>query len=491
MEVSWWMIGAFGLTLGLCCWGSGTASHYLAQDPQSESTSSLTHPLLLLREVAPVTNCIYELLPARAIARAKELDEYFAEHGKPLGPVHGLPISIKAHIGPEGRENPVGFVGWVGRKNVEDANVVKIHLEAGAVVYARTTEAQGPMALETHSNLFGTTTNPHNTATSAGGSSGEELALLALRGSPLGIGIRGPAANCGLYGLKPSTDRLPIIGLSAYVLGCGTILGTIGPMSSTLGGLEIFMKTVLRSKPWLSDPLLHPIPWRDDEPHIHQDGKKLTVGVMWTDGVVNPVPAVTRALREVEEALEILTKIYAPHGGDAFKRHLGSSGEPYNSLTAWTTRDAPGVEKLSFQGVWDWKFKCDVFRYRYMQGISITLSPQRWTSFSAPCTQRLPPYMKHLNTGDWGYTSLWNLLDYSAVSFPVTKIDPGENAKDTLYTPRNEFDSWVQEHYDPKKQRDIPVCLQLVAKRLEEEKLFQALREIKDSVGVPFKDCLA
>ncbi|PYI04565.1 glutamyl-tRNA amidotransferase subunit A [Aspergillus sclerotiicarbonarius CBS 121057] len=461
-----------------------------------------------------LTNCIYELLPDRAILQARKLDDYFAKHGKPSGPLHGLPISVKAHVGVEGHNNAAGFVGWLGRKSKEDANVVKILLQAGAVIYARTTEPQGLMALETRSNITGTTTNPHNTATSAGGSSGGESALIALHGSPLGIGsdivggsIRSPAANCGLYGLKPSTGRLPLIGISAYAIGCETILGVIGPMSSTLGGIDLFMKTVLGSKPWLNDPLLHPIPWRDHESHIHHNGKELTVGVMWSDGIVTPAPAVTRGLKEVverlklvsdieviewkpfqqKEALEILTKLYTPDGGEAFRAHLELSGEPYTPLTAWTVRDAPGIEKLSFQGVWDWTFKREVFRYTYLQ---------EWNSVAPEmdvilCPAYPTPAPLHDTSRYWGYTSIWNLLDYPGVVFPVTKIDTVRDAKDTTYIPQNEFDSWCYESYDPQKQRDVPISLQLVAKRLEEEKLLQALKEIKQKIGLPFVDCLA
>ena len=69
------------------------------------------------------------------------------------------------------------------------------------------------------------------------------------------------------------------------------------------------MKAVLGSKPWLSDPLLHPIPWRDHESHIHQDGRNLTVGVMWNDRVVTPAPAVTRCLQEVVERLKLVSGI--------------------------------------------------------------------------------------------------------------------------------------------------------------------------------------
>ncbi|KAE8414835.1 hypothetical protein BDV36DRAFT_298671 [Aspergillus pseudocaelatus] len=83
----------------------------------------------------------------------------------------------------------------------------------------------------------------------------------------------------------------------------------------------------------------------------------------------------------------------------------------------------------------------------------------------------------------WGHTSVWNLLDYPAIVFPVTKVDARRDARDTTYTPRNEFDSWAHEHYDAQKQQDVPVCLQLVAKKLEDEKVVQALEAIKEKIG--------
>jgi Asp-tRNA(Asn)/Glu-tRNA(Gln) amidotransferase A subunit family amidase len=86
-------------------------------------------------------------------------------------------------------------------------------------------------------------------------------------------------------------------------------MGTLGPISPTLGGVELFMKTIIESKPWAKDSMMLPIPWRDQEKHIHLDNKKLTVGVMWTDDVVTPAPAVTRALKEVVERLKLVDSI--------------------------------------------------------------------------------------------------------------------------------------------------------------------------------------
>jgi len=88
------------------------------------------------------TNCVTELLPERAFARAQELDEYFEEHKKPRGPLHGLPISVKEHVGMEGLGLNTGLVAWADKKADEDALLLQILWQAGCVFYVRTTEPQ-------------------------------------------------------------------------------------------------------------------------------------------------------------------------------------------------------------------------------------------------------------------------------------------------------------------------------------------------------------
>ncbi len=100
-------------------------------------------------------NCVTELLPERALARAAFLDEYIATHKKPIGPLHGVPISVKEHVGMKGLDLNAGFISWVGRTGEEDAYLLQILWAAGAVFYVRTTEPQTLMHLETSSNLYG------------------------------------------------------------------------------------------------------------------------------------------------------------------------------------------------------------------------------------------------------------------------------------------------------------------------------------------------
>ncbi|KAF4633614.1 hypothetical protein G7Y89_g4506 [Cudoniella acicularis] len=480
----------------------------------TEEIAITEHPLeLLIASLAngelTSTNCVYELLPTRALSRAQELDAAFSKGG-PVGPLHGLPISVKEHIGIKGLSNTAGFVGWENRKNSDDSNILKILLEAGAVLYVRTTEPQGLMALETCSNITGITTNPHNTSLTPGGSSGGEAALIALGGSVLGIGsdiggsIRSPAANCGIYGLKPTPGRLPVIGLAACMIGCEMITGTIGPMSRTLEGLDLFMKVVLSSKPWTKDLSLHQMPWGPTDLSSIQElpKRKLTIGVMLDDGVVKPSPPVLRALEEVVEKLKLIPDIevvswkpykhdygieillYAPDGGEGFFDALKTSGEPCDPLLAWILRDQPGIETLDHYGVRHWTMEREIFRYEYLQEWNNT-APEMDIILCPVGPLPAPP----LGTSRyWGYTSIWNLLDYPGVVFPVTKVNQELDKKDDTYVPRNEMDKFYHDNYDVNQQKDAPVALQIVAKKMEDDKTIQSLKVITKLIGLPFVD---
>jgi amidase len=108
--------------------------------------------------------------------------------GKLVGPLHGLPVSVKEHIDLAGTPATSGLVAWKDNMSPEDALIVKILREAGAIFHVKTTNPQTLMSLETNSNLFGRTVNAFNRNLTPGGSSGGEAALIAMRGSVLGIG---------------------------------------------------------------------------------------------------------------------------------------------------------------------------------------------------------------------------------------------------------------------------------------------------------------
>lgn len=409
------------------------------------------------------------------MARAKELDEHYREHKTPIGPLHGLPISVKEHIGMKGKGLNAGFVSWWDRRGEDDANVLKILWKAGCVFYARTTQPQTLMHLETSNNLYGVTRNPFNRDLTSGGSSGGEGALIGLRGSCLGIGsdiggsVRSPSANCGLYGLKPTSYRVPTDGWSATMAGEEQIVPVLGPLSTSLEGLKLFMKTVLAAKPWLIEPSLVPIPWKDQEAQLSiSTSRKLKVGILWSDGIVKPHPPIIRALNEVadklkgvseveivswtpyrhDEAWEIIASLYFPDGANEEKEAIDASGEPWRPLSEFIIKENPYVKHLSIEEVWYWTVRRESYRRAYAKvwndtatGVGSSGEPEGMVDvILAPVGPGVAPPLDHARY--WGYTSQWNLLDYPALVFPVSRVNPEIDVTDEGYKPTNEKDDF-------------------------------------------------
>ncbi|KAG6978210.1 putative amidase [Fusarium oxysporum f. sp. conglutinans] len=119
-----------------------------------------------------VTCCLTQWLMEEAIDQAQRLDTYYNEHGKPLGPLHGLPISIKDHIQVAGASSSQGCIISISPDN-QDSDIVAILRRQGAVIYCKTNQPQSMMHLESDSH-WGRVLNPFNVHLSAGGSTGGE-----------------------------------------------------------------------------------------------------------------------------------------------------------------------------------------------------------------------------------------------------------------------------------------------------------------------------
>lgn len=261
-----------------------------------------------------------------ALEHASILDAYYRKHNKPIGPLHGLPISLKDQFHVKGAETTMGYVGWIGTFEGQKGTGKERHLESqlvtdlrqlGAVFYCKTAVPQSLMTPETHNNIIGYLLNPKNRHLSAGGSSGGEGALLGLRGSPVGMGtdiggsIRIPASFNGLYGLRASTGRLTYEGTPNSMDGQESVPSVVGPLATTIRSLAFVMKAILSKKPWLHDPMVIELPWREDhERRLHaiigklESSERLSFGVMRRDDVVLPSPPIRRAIEIVVKALE-------------------------------------------------------------------------------------------------------------------------------------------------------------------------------------------
>ncbi|TGO43709.1 hypothetical protein BCON_1009g00010 [Botryotinia convoluta] len=298
-----------------------------------------------------IINCLHEIMFASALQRASELDVYFAEHKEPMGPLHGLPVSLKDSIHVKGMDTSLGCVGWLGKPQLEKESQVVTDLRSlGAVIYVKTSVPQGSMPAETRNNIIGYTPNPHNRQLTVGGSSGGEGGLLALRGSSVGLGTdigastRVPAGWNGCYGLRPSKGRLSYEGIASTIDGI-MLPFVVGPMATQVSGLELMMRSLLQTEPWRRDPMVIELPWKEDKfMNMHEgiSGKdKMAFGIMIGDGYVNPQPPVERVMRMVTDAIKALghkeqNPSQRPTPAKSLKQILQSEIIERNTLTTRT-----------------------------------------------------------------------------------------------------------------------------------------------------------
>ncbi|KAE8370242.1 amidase signature domain-containing protein, partial [Aspergillus caelatus] len=444
------------------------------------------------------TNCLTELLFDQALERSRELDEYLRRQGKPIGPLHGLPISLKDQFNVKGFDSTLGYVGRAYSPCTEDATLVTILTQLGAVIIAKTNIPQSIMMAETENPLWGLTVNPNDPSFTPGGSSGGESALLACKGSMIGWGtdiggsIRGPCSMMGLYGLKPSNGRLPYYNVAVSTEGQEHVPSVIGPMARSLHSLTEATKAVIDSQPWDLDPRCIALPWRSAL-YREVQSRPLTIGVIWDDGVVKVHPPIQRALDHLVSKLrsaghEIVTwdpvghagiiniqdQYYTADGGEDIRRDIGVCNEPF----------LPYVKALVDRGG-------PISVYEYWQLNRQKLGCQKmyldlWNNTRGPisgCTVDvlLAPVMPHPavphNSCRWvGYTKVWNFLDYPALSFPVTAVSKDIDMADPSYQPRNPMDEWNWQLYDPERMNGHPIGLQIIAQRLQEEKVLAAAK---------------
>lgn len=211
--------------------------------------------------------------------------------GAALGPLHGVPVTVKDWIDVGGLPCAGGQPSLAQRIPRTDAAAVARLRSAGAVVLAKT-------AVGDDSKIYGRVTNPYGTGLSPAGSSSGEAVLVAACASPLGLGsdsggsIRQPAHVCGIAGLKPTTGRVPLTGHFPPITALADPRTVIGPMSRRVEDLVVAMRVL--AGPDASDPSAPAVPWPDP---AAVDVSRLRVAV-YTDHPGVEVDAATQAVVE-------------------------------------------------------------------------------------------------------------------------------------------------------------------------------------------------
>ncbi|SGZ54586.1 CIC11C00000000554 [Sungouiella intermedia] len=444
-----------------------------------------------------LTNCGTEIFFDIGLERAKYLDEYYAKHGKLIGPFHGLPISVKDSFNINDIDTTLGITEFIGNANkFPQASMVNLLLDLGAVLYIKTNIPQTMMTADSENNIFGRTLNPNDVSLTAGGSSGGEGALVRQRGSIIGVGtdiagsIRIPSACCYTYGLKPSSNRLPYNTRGyedgPFSLGIET---SSGPLANTFEDLKFFFDTVVEKKPWAYDVNCSPSPLIKTEPI-----EKLRVGVIYECPLLPVHPPVKAALRvaahELEKAgHEIVTIKDFPSYDDGWKVALSIftiqiEGDE-DLIEVLLRAEEPLIKSLSQGGIDHYvpkvadNLKEVVKLLRERKGFC-----QKWLEIftknnidvliTPPSPSTAPP---HDTYGIAPYTSMWNLVDYPALVIPYGKVETSYEAT-AEYEPHLEG---IYSKYDPEVFSKGLTSIQIVTPRALEEKLLAA-GEVIDKV---------
>ncbi len=223
-----------------------------------------------------------------------------------MGPLHGVPMTIKDSLDTAG---VISTGGTLGRKHFvpeQDATVVARLKAAGAILLGKTNTPELTLRFETDNLIYGRTNNPYDLSRSPGGSSGGAAAIVASGGAPFDIGsdyggsIRLPAHFCGIAGIKPTSGRVPRTGhIIPYASGASDSYQQIGPLARYVGDLHLLLSII--AGPDGRDPAIIPAPLPDP---AGVDLRALRVVFHTDNGDVTPIPEIMQTLRAVAQALD-------------------------------------------------------------------------------------------------------------------------------------------------------------------------------------------
>lgn len=409
--------------------------------------------------------------------QAKEADAALAK-GTDIGPLHGVPLSIKSSIDVAGWTCDCGSRLRAGYIAEHDATLVARLRQAGAILLGNTNTPELLMAYETDNAVRGRTNNPWDLQRTPGGSSGGEAAAIAARCSAGGVGsdgggsVRVPAHFSGICGLKPTPGRIPATGHFPVSSGPFALLGVVGPMARTIPDLEILFEVMAGLD--YGDPSSAPVPLRrPNDAEIEQ----LRVGFFEEDGVTPVTPETRAAVRSaaaalnaagmavekflpegLEEARRLWWNLFGRAGGLVLKPLLEGQESQLSPILAEFTGIVRKSPPLTVEELMSTLLERDDLRGRFlrqMERYPILLCPvcaipafghgeREWT-----VDARRVDYLQAMSYSQW-----FNLLGNPAVVVPVGRSPEG-----------------------------LPIGVQVVGRPFEEEIVLAVARNIEEACG--------
>ncbi|MBZ5549993.1 MAG: amidase [Acidobacteriia bacterium] len=430
-----------------------------------------------IERLNPSLNAFVDWKPEVVLAQARAAERAILQ-GEDVGPLHGVPLSIKASIDVAGHRCEAGTRLRAGYVAAEDAPLVARLRAAGAVILGVTNTPELLMAWETDNLLYGRTNNPWDLTRTAGGSSGGEAAAIAAGLSAGGVGsdgggsIREPAHFCGICGLKPTPGRIPSTGHFPKSGGPFALLGVVGPMARTVEDVRVLFEAMAGWDD--ADPCSAPV-------HLGQIQEKtirdVAIGFFEDDGRT-PVTqetrlAVNRAASLVsnagfrvdpfrpeglEEARQLWWKFFGTAGGmilgPMLRGHESELSPILHQFSSWTSAEPPhsGDSLLA-----SWLGRDEIRE-------KILLQMRKYPVLICP-TAAIPAFrhgerewkvegktVKYLDA--WSYCEWFNLLGFPGVVVPMGFSEAG-----------------------------LPIGVQIVGRPWEEELVFSIAAVLEEGRG--------
>jgi Asp-tRNA(Asn)/Glu-tRNA(Gln) amidotransferase A subunit family amidase len=387
---------------------------------------------------------------AERVRREARAAEAAVMSGKVLGPLHGVPISIKSSLDVAGLRCESGSRLRAGHIATHDAPLVDRLRHAGAIVLGVTNAPELLMAWETDNLLYGRTNSPWDLDRTPGGSSGGEAAAIAAGMSAGGVGsdgggsIRVPAHFCGICGLKPTPGRIPATGHVPASGGPFALLGVVGPMARTVGDVKVLFEVMQGQDDGDACAAPVPIRWPGDD-----EVKKLRVGYFETDGRTPVTAEIRAAVRTAAEALRsagfevepfrpegleearVLWKKFFVTAGGMLIRPMFSGREHdlspiLKQFLEWSAAELP-LSGVTLLDAWIGR---DILRAKFlaqMRKYPILLCPAAAIPAFHHGERCWTVDGKTVNYLDaWSYTEWFNLLGNPAAVVPVSHSVAGE-----------------------------------------------------------------
>jgi amidase len=233
--------------------------------------------------------------PAPDVLKLARKAEAAVARGEELGPLHGVPVTVKDTIDVRGVRTTRGTRVDAQRVPTEDATAVARLRAAGAIIFGKTNCAELALDYTAENLVFGRTNNPHDLSRSPGGSSGGCGAAVAAcltaasLGSDLAGSVRIPAHFCGVAGLKPTAGRVPGDGHAPPIVGPHALGASLGPLARSVEDLELLFDVLAE----------------DDAPNVYVESLRGTrAALCFDDGTVPATDEISAAIVRAAEALK-------------------------------------------------------------------------------------------------------------------------------------------------------------------------------------------